>query len=196
MIINSLSSVLVGSSVTENYPKRQNSSAQATTFVDKVEISQAARDLFRNEKLETLSTNEPGFQGHKGSIEHINYLVSTDTKFAELLQKESRTSSELEYMSMLTGLPNELEHLNSKELLMYDELVEGGNFDAALGLRHIGAIRSGTLLGPELRYEPAETTINSDNIRDYFSGSTNDTSGVTQKHFDALVSYLESKAEP
>lgn len=171
-----------------SHPKRQIAATGPTTVADKISISQAAQEKLANDK-----SSETGFTGFKGSIEHLEHLMATDERFAALMNKNDRTSLELGYMASVTGLPHALSHLSPKEVAMHDELIEKGNQNAALGLQHISGIRSGIILGPSLSYDPSGKEITPDNIRDYFSQSITDKSGVTQRHFEALASYLDQK---
>lgn len=176
---------------------------------DSVSISNAAKMLAENEidgsrpassevqkQLDTIKA--------KSALERTNadreFLQKYDIKWSEISAKVDsiRTADEVDYMQKAGGFVNTMAYLSPKERLLYDELVSNGNTEALRGMSLIAMSRVGnentqiTLPGGK-SFNPNSTEITSENIRNLFKIMFVDSSGDSDRSFDALASYLDQR---
>jgi hypothetical protein len=127
------------------------------------------------------------------------YLWANDKKLAEIAAQgkspDKLTAEELDYMQKATGFVNTMANLSPAEKKLYDKATANGNPDAASGLGLIALTRiSGHAAGGRegSTYDPINTEITADNVRNYFSYSIVDPTGKVKSQFDALIRFLES----
>lgn len=151
---------------------------------DTVIISQAARDA-----NSTLAAN--------ASTSTAN---TTDTKLAEIKAKvpSTLTAEEVDYMQKAgkaEGAGNSFALLSTEEKELYNKAVASGNTQAAAGISIIAFERTlGHSAGgaPGTTYDPLNTAITADNVKNYFSYSVIDPSGKMQSQFQALIQFLQN----
>ena len=91
-------------------------------------------------------------------------------------------------------------NLSSSEKKLYDELVSQGNYDAVAGMNLIALSRQGmqgqTVQLPNGKsFNPTDTQITSENIKNFFEKMFVDPSGDNSKNLDALASYLNNSSK-
>ena len=86
--------------------------------------------------------------------------------------------------------------LSTKEKALYDDLISKGNHEAARGLMLVGMSRIGMegqqiTLENNLSFNPIDTELTAETIRNLFKHVFVSDSKNTDSAFDALASYLE-----
>ena len=101
-------------------------------------------------------------------------------------------------MQKSSGSVNTMAYLSPKEKVLYEELVAKGNWEVAQGLLLVGMSRIGmealqvTLPGGQT-FDPTETEVTADNVRNLFKQMFVDASGNSDRLFDALASALDQR---
>ena len=173
------------SSVERKYP-----AAEASNIADKITISSEAR--------KKLISQQYGSYEYSKRIESLN---ASDHKFAEIRERQNKgigiSSSEMDYMEKANGLPNTMAFLNSKEKGLYDKLVLESNTKAAAGIYAIANIRAGGILGSKNipNYDPNNTSITPNNIKDFFIHSFSSKSEANKDQFNSLIDYLNKNPQ-
>ena len=135
------------------------------------------------------------------SAEDTDYLWKNDPGLAALHAKMqanpnySPTAEELDHEQKATGFVNTMANLSPAEKDLYDKAIASGNKDAAAGISQIAFIRMmGHTAGsaPGTTYDPLNTAITPENIKNYFSYSIVDPSGKAQAQFQALIQFLQN----
>lgn len=135
------------------------------------------------------------------SAEDADYLWKNDPGLAALQEKRkadpnySPTAAELDHMQKAGGFVNTMANLSPAEKDLYDKAIASGNQEAAAGISQIALIRmmghtAGGVSGTT--YDPLNTAITPENIKNYFSYSIVDPSGKAQAQFHALIQFLQS----
>lgn len=191
------------------YPQQTSNATQA---YNTVAISQAARDALAATQNSASSANSSAANSVDAKLAEIKskdalsrtasdtaYLWANDKKLAEIAAKgnscDNLTSSELDYMQKAGGVVNTMANLSPAEKDLYDKAVASGNKDAAAGISQIALTRmmghtAGGANGTS--YDPINTAITPENIKNYFSYSIVDPSGKAQAQFQALIQFLQS----
>lgn len=191
--------------------QRQTFPPASANYADQVSISDAARAMMARSQA---SAPEREVEQRLDAIKakpavartaaDMDYLFANDKRFAEIRDKiqadgfESLTSAEVDYMQKATGFVNTMAELSPKERALYDELVAQGNWQAAQGLNLVAMSRIGmkgqqVVLPNGRSFYPADTEITADNIRNLFRHMFVDDSGLVDRQFEALASYLEQR---
>lgn len=215
MIIQGLSNASTAYAAMNSAPlQRQSLPTPAANYADKVSISDAAKELMTGAQTATSGAEiqkrieaikaKPGVERTEADFE---YLSKNDKRFAELQEKikasgydgfDSLTADEVDYMQKAGGFVNTMAELSPKEKALYDELVASGNHEAAHGLMLVGMSRIGmsgqqvTLPNGKTFY-PSNTEVTAANIRNLFKYMFVDSSGNTDRQFEALASYLDKR---
>ncbi len=189
--------------------KSKQSTDILSNSTDSVSISNAAKMLAENE-IDGSKPTSPEIQKQldtikdKSALERTNadmeFLQKYDIKWSEISAKTDsiRTADEVDYMQKAGGFVNTMAYLSPKERLLYDELVSNGNTEALRGMSLIAMSRVGnentqiTLSGGK-SFNPNSTEITSENIRNLFKIMFVDSSGDSDRSFDALASYLDQR---
>lgn len=215
MAIQGLGSIFSAYSALQSIStQRQNGNASSANIADTVSISDAAKAMFANaqsavqeqqvqNRLEAIKA-KPGVERTDGDTE---YLLKNDKRYVELLDKikasglegfDSLTADEVDYMQKAGGFVNTMAELSPKEKALYDELVSKGNHEAANALNLVGMSRIG-MKGQQVTlpngrsFDPGNTEVTADNIRNLFRQMFVDPSGNSDRQFEALASYLETR---
>lgn len=190
------------------YFARQMPATTLTGTADTVTISKAARDALAasaadtstpsretDAKLAAIKAKDPMSR----TPEDVTYMQTNDPKLAAHLHKINHniplTAAEIDYDQKTMGFVNSFALLSDSEKALYDKAVASGNPDAAAAISMIALTRTmgHTAGGREgTTYDPLNTEITADNIRNYFSYSIVDPTGKAQSQFDALIRFLES----
>jgi len=133
----------------------------------------------------------------------MTFLLANDKQLAAITAKENQgvplTSSELDYEQKARGFVNSMAFLSPEEKELYDKAATSGNPQAAAGLSVI-AFESSTLGhtaggAPGTTYDPINTPITVDNIKNYFSYTNIDPTGKMQSQFQALIQFLQTNPD-
>lgn len=144
-----------------------NASYLTSQSTDKVSISDAAKQLASRAEIEA--------KGQSGM-----------------------TAEDVDYLQKSSGLVNTMAHLSPKEKALYNELVASGNSEAVEAMNMIALARDGSknneaTLSDGQSFNPSNTEITADNIRNLFKHIFADSNGSTSRKFDALASYLDQR---
>lgn len=194
-----------------SFVQRQTGAFSPANPADQVNISAAAKALLADAQI---ATQEQGAQRRLDTIktkpalerspEETAYVEKNDRRFGELKDKikadgmQSLSADELDYMQKASGFVNTMAELSPKEKALYDELVAHGKWEAAQGLNLVAMSRIGHK-GQEITlpngrtFDPTSTEVTPDNIRNLFRHMFVDSSGSTDRQFEALASYLEQR---
>lgn len=215
MIIQGLNNVFSAYGATHKpILEQQTLPAPAANYADKVSISDAAKALMASSQTSTQDAAaqaqidaikaKPGVERTQADFE---YLSKNDKRFAELQEKmkasglegfDSLTADEVDYMQKAGGFVNTMAELSPKEKALYDEMVLKGNHEAAHGLMLVAMSRIG-MSGQQVTlpngksFDPTNTEVTADNIRNLFKYMFVDSSGNTDRQFEALASYLDKR---
>lgn len=175
----------------------ENPSSTAST---QVSISDQAKALASsdgavNARLESIKA-KPALER---STEDVEFLQRNDKKLAEILAKDpkTQTADDIDYMQKAGGFVNTMANLSPQEKQLYDELVAKGDTDAVAGMNLIALSRMGggqVTLANGKTFNPTQTTITSDNIRQLFSQMFVSSDDQNAKSFDALAKYLDHRS--
>lgn len=187
--------------------QRQNTVTSAANFADKVSISYSAKAKAAEESV--ASTEELAIQKRLDAIkakpavertsEESEFLRAKDKVLAEITAKDPKTltSSEIDYIEKAGGFVNFMSALSDKEKAMYDEMVSKGSWEAAQGMFKVAMSRLGSegqiTLPNGKSFDPNKTEITAANIRNLFRHTFVDSSGITDRQFDALASFLDAR---
>lgn len=215
MVIQGLSNAFAAYAAMKAPPaQRQTTAESSANLADTVRISDAAKAMLASSQS---STQDREIQNRLDSIkakpgverteEDTAYLFKHDKRFVELQEKmkasglegfDALTADEVDYMQKAGGFVNTMAELSPKEKALYDELVSKGNHEAAHGLMLVGMSRIG-LHGQQVTlpngkvFDPTNTEVTADNIRNLFRNMFVDSSGNIDRQFDALASYLSTR---
>ena len=165
---------------TQSRASSANSSATASVDARLAEIQRKDMITRTAEDMDYLWANDPG-------------LAALHTKM-QANPNYSPTAAEIDHEQKAIGFVNTMSNLSPAEKDLYDKAVASGNKDAAAGIGQIAFIRTlGHTAGgaPGTTYDPINTAITSENIRNYFSYSIVDPSGKAQSQFQALIQFLQ-----
>lgn len=137
--------------------------------------------------------------GHARAEGDTEYLLAHDSRFAEIAAKPdaARTAEDHDYMQKAGGFVNTMANLSPAEKKLYDDLVAQGNTEAVRGMNLLALSRMGggeVTLPNGRTFDPAKTEISPDSIRHLFSQMFANADGQDARSFEALASYLDSKA--
>lgn len=188
--------------------QRQTSPAAAENLAERVSISEAAKAMLGSSQP---PTKDAAIQSRINAIKatpnvertqaDFDFLAENDTRYAEIQEKlktsgnNSLTSDEMDYLQKAGGFVNTMGELTPGERALYDELMAQGNSEAASGLLLVGMSRIG-MSGQQVTlpngqsFDPIATEVTAANIRNLFKFMFVDSSGSTDRQFDALASYL------
>ncbi len=200
--------------------QRQPFASASANIADTVSISDAAKAMFANSQAATQGQEiqnrldaikaKPGVER---TAEDMEYLAKNDKRYAELMGKMNKindsgldgfdalTADEVDYMQKAAGFVNTMAELSPKEKALYDEMVSKGNHEAAHGLMLVALSRNG-MRGQQVTlpngrtFDPGNTEVTAENIRNLFRLMFVDPSGATDRQFEALASYLETRENP
>lgn len=216
MIIQGFSNVTAAyGSATRTSSARQTSTGNTANNADQVSISNEALALLS--KSQSSNSEDAAIQQRLAEIKakpgverteaDTEYLMKNDKRFIELQDKmkasgldgfDSLTADEVDYMQKAGGFVNTMSYLSTGEKALYDEMVAKGNHEAAHGLMLVGMSRIGmggqqVTLPNGKTFDPTSTEVTADNIRNLFKLMFVDSSGQTDRQFDALASFLDSR---
>lgn len=191
--------------------ERQTSPAAAENLAERVSISEAAKAMLGSSQP---PTKDAAIQSRINAIKaapnvertqaDFDFLAENDTRYAEIQEKlktrgnNSLTSDEMDYLQKAGGFVNTMGELMPGERALYDELMAQGNSEAASGLMLVGMSRIG-MSGQQVTlpngqsFDPTATEVTAANIRNLFKFMFVDSSGSTDRKFDALASYLDKR---
>lgn len=135
------------------------------------------------------------------SDQDVAFLQRNDPHLAEVLGKnpQARTADDVDYLQKAGGFVNTMAKLSPQEKQLYDELVAKGDTEAVRGMNLIAMSRmgSGEVRLPDGKtFDPAQTAISADHIRQLFSQMFVSADGQDAKSLDALAKFLDSKRSP
>lgn len=216
MIIQGLNNVMAAyGAATRTAATRQTSTGNTANNADQVSISNEALALLS--KSQSSNSEDAAIQQRLAEIKakpgverteaDTEYLMKNDKRFIELQEKmkasgldgfDSLTADEVDYMQKAGGFVNTMSYLSTGEKALYDEMVAKGNHEAAHGLMLVGMSRIGmggqqVTLPNGKTFDPTSTEVTADNIRNLFKLMFVDPSGQTDRQFDALASFLDSR---
>lgn len=189
-----------------------NSVANSTdsSYTDSLTISDAAKVLLSNPQSsaaddETIQKQLDAIKvkpAVERSAEETEFISKNDKRLAEIHEKinnngfESLKADDMDYMQKAAGMVNTMAMLSTKEKALYDDLINKGNYDAARGLMLVGMSRIGMegqqiTLENNLSFNPIDTELTAETIRNLFKQVFVSDSKNTDSAFDALASYLE-----
>lgn len=215
MVIQGLGNAFAAYTATRTPPvQQQNASFSSANSADKVTISDAAKAMLassqsspQDREIQNRLDAIKAKPGVERTDEDTAYLFKHDKRFVELQEKmkasgldgfDSLTADEVDYMQKAGGFVNTMAELSPKEKALYDEMVSKGNHEAAHGLMLVALSRNG-MKGQQVTlpngrtFDPTNTEVTADNIRNLFRQMFVDPTGNTDRQFDALASYLESR---
>ena len=215
MVIQGLGNAFAAYTAIKTSPvQRQNASFTSANFADKVTISDAAKAMLassqssaQDREIQNRLDAIKAKPGVERTDEDTAYLSKNDKRFAELQEKikasgldgfDSLTADEVDYMQKAGGFVNTMAELSPKEKALYDEMVSKGNHEAAHGLMLVALSRNG-MKGQQVTlpngqtFDPANTEVTADNIRNLFRHMFVDPTGSTDRQFEALASYLQNR---
>lgn len=204
MIIPGLNSVAASyAAITASPVQRQTVAAAPANISDRVSISDAAKAMLAGSAEQAVQDRLDAIKA-KSALERTaddtEFLIKNDQRLAEIVAKDeqTRTADEVDYMQKAGGFVNTMAELSPTEKALYDDLVAHGNWEAANGLSLVGMSRIGmggqqvTLPNGRV-FDPANTEVTADNIRNLFQQMFVDDSGQSDRQFEALASYLERR---
>ena len=189
-----------------------NSVANSTdsSYTDSLTISDAAKVLLSNPQSsaaddETIQKRLDAIKvkpAVERSAEETEFISKNDKRFAEIQEKrknngfESLKADDMDYVQKAAGMVNTMAMLSTKEKALYDDLISKGNHEAARGLMLVGMSRIGMegqqiTLENNLSFNPIDTELTAETIRNLFKQVFVSDSKNTDSAFDALASYLE-----
>lgn len=216
MIIQGFNNVMAAyGASTRSAATRQTSTGSPANNADQVSISNEAlallsksqasnaQDAAIQQRLAEIKA-KPGVERTEADTE---YLMKNDKRFVELQEKmkasgldgfDSLTADEVDYMQKAGGFVNTVSYLSTGEKALYDEMVSKGNHEAAHGLMLVAMSRIGmggqqVTLPNGKTFDPTSTEVTADNIRNLFKLMFVDPSGQTDRQFEALASYMDSR---
>lgn len=174
----------------------QSAMAQQGT---QLHISDAAKALAAQD--ETVAARLKGIQSTPAaqrSDQDVAFLQRNDPHLAEVLGKnpQARTADDVDYLQKAGGFVNTMAKLSPQEKQLYDELVAKGDTEAVRGMNLIAMSRmgSGEVRLPDGKtFDPEQTAISADHIRQLFSQMFVSADGQDAKSLDALAKFLDSK---
>jgi hypothetical protein len=126
------------------------------------------------------------------------FVLKNDTRLAQITAKGQKLQSaeDVAYMQKSGGFVSTMGNLSAQEKQLYDQLVARGDADAVRGMNLIAMARTGSgdvTLPNGASFNPAQTEITADSIKDLFSQMFVSTDGQDARSFDALASFLSNK---
>lgn len=133
------------------------------------------------------------------SAEEADFVRHNDKRLAELsaIDPQARTADEVSYLQKAGGFVNTMANLSPAEKALHDELVAKGDTEAVRGMSLIALSRMGggdVTLSHGRTFDPTQTPITADNVRQLFSQMVVGTDGQDARSFDALATYLDSRS--
>lgn len=186
-------------------PGKPVPAAEVARTGEAVSISAAARQRLAAEQTSAVAgevaqrlaeiKKRPGVERSPADYE---YLRAHDRRFVELGERDPKTwtADEVDYMQQAGGFVNTMAKLSSKEKAIYDQLVAEGNWPAVEGLNRVAMARmlpadQEVTLPDGKVFNPNRTEVTADNIRKLFRQMFVDSSGQTERSFEALASWLD-----
>lgn len=189
-----------------------NSVTNATdsNYTDSFTISDVAKALLSNSQ--SSATNDEAIQKQLDAIkakpaversdEETEFISKNDKRLAEIREKiknngfESLKADDMDYVQKAAGMVNTIAMLSPKEKALYDDMVTKGDYEAARGLMLVGMSRIGmegqqVTLENNLSFNPIDTELTAETIRNLFKQIFVSDNRNTDSAFDALASYLE-----
>lgn len=189
-----------------------NSVTNATdsNYTDSFTISDVAKALLSNSQ--SSATNDEAIQKQLDAIkakpaversdEETEFISKNDKRLAEIREKiknngfESLKADDMNYVQKAAGMVNTIAMLSPKEKALYDDMVTKGDYEAARGLMLVGMSRIGmegqqVTLENNLSFNPIDTELTAETIRNLFKQIFVSDNRNTDSAFDALASYLE-----
>lgn len=128
--------------------------------------------------------------------EEFEFVHKNDKKLAEIIAKnpDAQTADEIDYMQKASGFVNTMATLSPQEKKLYDELVAKGETEAMRGMSLIAMSRTvggDVSLGNGVTFNPSNTEISADNVRNLFSKLFANEDGQNSTSFGALAEYLD-----
>lgn len=127
-----------------------------------------------------------------------DFLIKHDQRLAQIHAKGpgSASADDLDYVQKAGGLVNTMANLSPKEKALYDELVAQGHTEAVQGMNLLALSRMGggeVTLGNGRVFDPQQTEITPENVRQLFSQMFVGSDGQDARSFEALASYLDGR---
>lgn len=188
--------------ITTKQPLSQESSdttfSESKNTADIVTISDEAKAVAREQEIKTRLDGikiKPVVERTREEIEFVN---SNDKRLSQINSKDPQTltAEELDYQQKAGGFVNTMATLTSSEKALYNELIAKGNYEAAAGMNLIALSRTG-MEGQEVKlpngqsFNPMNTEITAENIRNFFQYMFVDSTGEMNRRLEALATYLE-----
>ena len=183
--------------------QRQTLPPVVANNADQVTISAAGKVLAGQSVQQQIDAikAKPGIERTPADFEFLN---KNDARFVELQGKakdsgyESLRADEVDYMQKAGGFVNTMAELSPQEKALYDELVAQGNHEAASALSLVGMSRIGmhgqqVTLPNGRAFDPTNTEVTANNLRNLFSQMFVDGSGQANRQFEALAAYLDQR---
>lgn len=185
----------------KQYPLMGSSPSNAQVSETKLTISDQAKAMAASDnqnvqaKLDAIKA-KPAVERSSGDTD---FLLKNDSRLAQIAAKgeKAQTAEDLDYMQKAGGFVNTMANLSPNEKKLYDKLVSQGNTDAANGMSLIALSRMGSekvTLPNGQTFDPRNTEITPQNIRNLFSKMFVSTDGQNARSFDALASFLDANA--
>ncbi len=162
-----------------------------------VTISDQAKALaFPEDAVATRLKDIKAKPATQRTSEEFEFVHKNDKKLAEIIAKnpDAQTADEIDYMQKASGFVNTMATLSPQEKKLYDELVAKGETEAMRGMSLIAMSRtvSGDVsLGNGVTFNPSNTEISADNVRNLFSKLFANEDGQNSTSFGALAEYLD-----
>jgi hypothetical protein len=125
------------------------------------------------------------------------FLFKHDSRLAEITAKgtQLQTAEDVDYMQKAGGFVNTMANLSPSEKQLYNDLVAKGDTDAVQGMNLIAMSRmmggSEVTLDDGQTFDPAQTAITPENIRQLFSKMFAGSDAQTDRAFSALARALD-----
>lgn len=199
----------------QNLPTKRQELPRPADFLEKVKLSTEGRVSISDAAKQALTAETSATEESKliqqqldaiiakgplaRSEEETKFLLTHDKKMAELQTKDSKTwtSADHDYAQKTLGFVNTMAKLTPSEKALYDHLVAKGEWEAASAMHLVGMARmmpdegQSVTLPYEKAFNPNDTPITADNLRNLFKFMFVDPSGQTGRQFDALAQALE-----
>lgn len=184
---------------TKQNPLMGSSPSNAQVSETKLTISDQAKAMAAsdNQNVQTKLDAIKAKPVVERTSDDTDFLLKNDSRLAQIAAKgeKAQTAEDLDYMQKAGGFVNTMANLSPNEKKLYDKLVSQGNTDAVNGMNLIALSRMGSekvTLPNGQTFDPRNTEITPQNIRNLFSKMFVSTDGQNARSFDALASFLDA----
>lgn len=180
--------------------------ASGTTDATSISISEAAKILLARDRQAASSDFQQQLEAIKAkpAVERTaadaDFIEKNDIKWLEISSKTetARMADELDDMQRAGGFMNTMAYLTPNEKQLYDEIVSSGNSDALRGMSLIAMSRVGNentriTLANGQSFNPNHTEITAENVLVLFQHMFVDATGESQRSFEALSTFLQTR---